>query len=189
MDSTAVLLHMVDQGMSFDILHSDYGQIAALAEWLAVYSQGKRWERIVISLHRKLKHLSPPDSQLFSGNREHEPIVEGRNLSLILAAVELGYSDVYVGLDKPASGVAWPDASREFLDTINRVLSLSYLRRKVTVHAPFIDVDKETVFAQAVKRCPDFFDISFTCWTPHGSKACGLCKHCLLLKQYKEKLA
>ena len=184
LDSAAVMLKLRSLSISFDILHFDYGQVACKEERLAILRQTTSEKMITLDL--PLSHLNK-NSQLFTGNRDHNPIVEGRNILFIMEAARLGYSEIYVGLDKPASGVAWPDASKAFLDCTNNILSMSFLQNKVTVTAPFIYEDKQGVFDWALSVNPKFFETAFTCWTPVNGQHCGLCKHCTHREIYMRK--
>lgn len=189
LDSTAVALYLLKHEVNFDAIHFDYGQIASKFEWETIKRQA---EKLKFSAYQESASnlLSVNDvrnSQLFSGNHSHEPIVEGRNLYFIMSAVFLGYKDIYIGIDKPATGNAWPDASENFILNVNNVLQFSFLKSYVKVIAPFINIDKQQVFKESKKLWANFFDGSMTCWTPENFKECGKCKHCKLKRKYKEE--
>lgn len=195
LDSTAVLLDLVNRKIIFDVLHINYGQKACESERRAVKKQCKTynlnfraWTNSSIS--SRCVNPGRDNSQLFTGNLDHDPIVEARNMFFIMDAIILGYSNIYVGIDKPATGKPWPDASHEFVTCTNALLKMSFLQVPKQVIAPFLNTDKITVFEQALARDPQFFSMSATCWTPQPvtNDPCGQCKHCKLETLYKEQL-
>lgn len=187
-DSTSVFLWLTTAGQPFDCMAIDYGHIAADAELAAIYAQCGKYQvplRVVNSdlIGRANAGIS---SLLFTGNLADDPIVEGRNLLLVTEAVLAGYSTIYLGIDKPHTGVAWPDASKDFLAALNTVLNLSFNRREIQVIAPFIDVDKTEVYRTALAQDQDFWQMAMSCWAPVNNKPCGVCKHCVIKPSYKE---
>lgn len=207
MDSSAVFLYLrqaLVRGVikDFDVLHIDFEHLASSAEKQAIHQQLRMWlspsHRPYVRFRRFMGTVPEQayKTQLFTGNHKDSAIIDGRNLNCVLQAANAGYQTIYMGLDKPATGHAWPDASQEFIDSINKVLGLSYLTSPCKVIAPFIQVPKLSVYREALKQQKDFFDLSMTCWTPafrikrstYGFSACGKCKHCKLKKEYKEKL-
>ncbi len=186
LDSTAVFLYLVSLGIDFDCLSVDYGHVAFKAELEAIAKQCLKYGvPLVQTENTSIKKLNG-ECMLFSGNPEHTPVVSGRNLLLVTTAVEAGYKQIYLGLDKPANNaVPWPDASPEFVNRLNGTLALSF--GDVNVKAPFIDVPKEEVFKNALRFDSSFFDMSMTCWTPTSTgDTCGVCKHCILEKTYRD---
>lgn len=191
LDSTAVFLHLIDSGIDFDCVWCDYGQVAADAEIAHIRAQCVKYGvNLSVSQTDTIRKLNKDSScMIFSGDHNHTPIVEGRNMALIMNAVLKGYDKIYVGIDKPASGDAWGDASKEFIQTMNDLFSMSFNHRKIEVIAPFIKIDKEDVFKKALGFDKDFFAMSMTCWTPESvARMCGKCKHCKLEVEYKQKL-
>lgn len=191
LDSTALFLDMIKKGIQFDCLHFDYEHVAADAERENIRDQCKKYNIPLIRQHTSTvsKLNTGLNCMLFSGDHSHTPVVEGRNMALIMEAVAMGYDTIYVGIDKPASGKAWGDASKVFIQTMNDLFTMSFMQREVKVIAPFIDRDKEEVFKDAVAFDPEFFQMSMTCWTPVSSvQGCGKCKHCLLEVEYKAKV-
>lgn len=122
--------------------------------------------------------------QLFTGNTEHNAYVNGRNISFILQALEID-DCVYLGFTDPGYA-PFPDADEEFIRDINLLLSRVF--NKVSILAPYIDINRGIILQEAYKLDNELFDKSFTCWISNNIDECGHCKHCLLKEEQKRKI-
>ncbi|WYW00866.1 QueC-like queuosine biosynthesis protein [Pseudomonas phage vB_PpuM-Illi-2] len=181
LDSHAYMVLKADQPQT-DFIHVDYGQRVAVAERNAVLQMAEKLgiarSRVYTLICNKKNHMRKVNDGvgvLFgTGPVEMDnAFVKGRNLFLIQKAIELGYGHVHLTLTQER-GRMFPDADLAFVQLVDNLMHRSY---DVRVSAPYIMEDKHRVMFKAYRHCPEFIDMSFTCWVgPYVE--CGTCPHC-----------
>jgi len=178
LDSVAVFLSLVRDGVSFDAIHIDYGQIACHAERKSIESLCSKYEvPLLMKSTCSIKELNDRCSILEGNASDSSPVANGRNLLLALIAAKYS-SNLYMGLDKPYNGASpFPDTTEKYIQSLAYLLSATY-EREIVITAPYLHVDKVDVCRDAYQIDRDFFNLSMTCWLPVNGAECGVCKHC-----------
>jgi 7-cyano-7-deazaguanine synthase in queuosine biosynthesis len=172
LESSFLLYHLVEHGISFDALHVDYGQKAADQELHAVATQCARLNiRVKVKTTDIIRELQSEPTLLLDG--QGQPFVRARNAALCLVA--LAMTDyVYIG---SYARDPVPDASLEFYQAMERVAEASFNRpSKIDVISG--QITQHQMAQYCVMKNPRFFDEVFSCWVPVNGKPCGQCKHC-----------
>lgn len=196
LDCVALFLHLVHvEKIEFTCLMVNYLHNSSLAEYVAAQYWCDKYD---IELHEVetqfVFNVSGEDSLLF--NTGTNPIVEARNLALVMEAVQHG-DNIYMGLVNEYPLVSFPDARADFVEYMNQILQRSFLRTKKQVCVPFINKPKLQVVTDAFKLDDQYFAETFTCWspisvrTPEGKnviRECGICKHCEKKSMYQKLL-
>lgn len=197
LDSIAYLIIMHNRGIKFATLVVDYGQASFAGELRATqYFCDKYGITILRCISEQIAAYNDTSScMLWTGNKEHSPFVEGRNISLILKAFEYSKS-VILGFCDPGYE-PFPDANATFIDTVNTMLRHSF-SSSFEASAPFIAIPRKELLYTAYTYDRDLFKASFTCWTPNLDEhsvngytrvlECGTCKHCLLKKEQEKEV-
>lgn len=108
-------------------------------------------------------------------------------LSHALAWAEvLGAADIFIGVNA-VDYSGYPDCRPEFLAAFQHLASLATRAgvegsRKLTVHAPLIDLDKAAIIALGLRLGVDY-GLTFTCYAPVEGIACGRCDACVLRRR------
>lgn len=184
LDSTCNLVLLKDIIKS--CVFVDYGQRAARGELAACKYFTSKYNIpliIVENFHIK-RYNSDLQVQLFTGDIKHSPYIKGRNLSLIMDALQVS-EKVYVGFEKRET--PFPDCSLEFIQSTNKILQ-GLFTPNTEVIAPFIFIDRFQLIKSAYKIDREIFDKAWSCWISEGNEPCGVCKHCLQIKEYKQLL-
>lgn len=187
LDGYAVLLHLKQMGIDdIHVVCVDYGQLAAQYEIEAVEKQvrftGVQKFSVVQDRSRLIETLNP--NGLLFGHPDGSPMLYGRNLVLLLHAMQYG-STIYLGLDKPYhGGPPFFDCTLDYFQQAIKLIG----NPDVSVSAPFVDTDKLDVCYEAVQLDSHFFDRTFTCWTPVNGQECGTCKHCKTKQDLRVKV-
>lgn len=180
LDSSSLFLHLVKNQVKFVVVHFDYGQVAYKAERAAIQRQCDKYEiRMFTIQNHTIRALNPGPNKLFDGISD-KAYVESRNLALILHAhSKFEHAILHMGLDKPVTGVPFPDCSSDFLNAVKGDYGIE-------ISAPFIATDKQEICESAYQFDPEFFANTMTCWTPVDGNECGECKHCKIKLQQLE---
>ncbi|WYW01820.1 QueC-like queuosine biosynthesis protein [Pseudomonas phage vB_PpuM-Voja-6] len=191
LDSHAYMVLKADQPQT-DFIHVDYGQRVAVAERNAVLQMAEKLgiarSRVYTLICNKKNHMRKVNDGvgvLFgTGPVEMDnAFVKGRNLFLIQKAIELGYGHVHLTLTQER-GRMFPDADLAFVQLVDNLMHRSY---DVRVSAPYIMEDKHRVMFKAYRHCPEFLDMSFTCWVgPYVE--CGTCPHCVKKEKIRAEM-
>ncbi len=127
--------------------------------------------------------------------KENIPItyVPARNtifLSFALGwADSLGIHDIFIGVNAlDYSG--YPDCRPEYIEAYEQMANLATREgvegRKITIHAPLMEMNKAEVIQTGTKLGVDY-GLTHTCYDPVEDQSCGHCDSCLLrLKGFKE---
>jgi 7-cyano-7-deazaguanine synthase len=103
--------------------------------------------------------------------------LEGRNISLIAKAAVLcarrQVSRLSLG---PLAGNPFPDATREFFDSMARAMSLG-LAHPLEIAAPLSALHKEDVIRLGVELGVPL-EHTLSCMQPSNNRHCGLCSKC-----------
>lgn len=189
-DSTAVAFFLkYEAKKEFDLMVCDYGQIAYSEEWDAALKLADRLDvtlcnRKTILPMRKGTHISPLVDKSISKNES--PEIWGRNFVLLYTAF-MEYDEVWMGLDKPESGVPMFDTRKDYIDKVEKFFEFA-LQRRISIYAPFLELDKIKMCRDMLNLDPKFFDYTMTCWFPEFGKECGKCKHCKIKIELMKKL-
>lgn len=206
LDSATVLAHARAQGFDVYALSFRYGQRHAVELEAAA--------KVAKALGAKEHKIADIDLRLFGGSAltanidvpKHESVeamdsgipityVPARNtifLSFALAWAEvLGAYDIFIGVNAlDYSG--YPDCRPEFIRAFEQTANLATAyaleaKRKITIHAPLIDLSKATIIKMGRDLGVDY-GLTTSCYDPGaGGKACGQCDSCLLrAKGFKE---
>lgn len=174
------------------IFHVNYGQVMSSQELNAIKVQAQCVGSTVIPLecqlaaHVFLKRTNPSSMLLGLGD---EPFIKGRNLFIAQTVISyvLGSSikaeEVLFALCK--ENMMFSDADPQFMGYLDEVMFRSY---GIHVRAPYITVPKIDFMRSAYCLNNDFFDMSFTCWTPNGNEECGVCYHCEKKNKLKQEI-
>ena len=109
---------------------------------------------------------------------DEDVYLEGRNIVLLSKAAvlcaRLQVSRLALG---PLAGNPFPDATREFFDTMGRALSIG-LSRRIDVATPLASLHKEDVIVEG-RRLGVPLELSVSCMNPgEGDEHCGGCSKC-----------
>lgn len=179
LDSSAVFIELVASKQDFEVMHVNYGQIASSHELAAVTKQCEKYQVPLSTFHiSTVRALNPGPNKLFDGVSD-KAYIESRNLALILLAHKtFPDAEIWLGFDKPVTGVPFPDCSIDFIKAVESDFG-------IRLRAPFIDIDKDQVCGAALEFDSDFYENSMTCWTPTSKGECGECKHCKIKNKLK----
>ena len=188
MDSTSVLLRLIDEGYKIDCLSFNYGQkhiieIEKASENIN-YLKEKGYDithKIVdLSSAMSIFHSSLTDNEMsvpeghYEENQMKSTVVPNRNA--IFSSIIYGYALSIVAREdvnvKIALGVhsgdhaIYPDCRPEFYQSLEKSLRLgNWDSERVDFYLPYIDGDKVTILNDAVKSCISIdvnFDIIFS---------------------------
>jgi len=108
---------------------------------------------------------------------DEDVYLDGRNIILTakaaVLAARLGVSRLVLG---PLAGNPFPDATREFFDTMSRAMSLG-LARSVEIAAPFRALHKADVIRLGASLGVPL-EKTMSCMSPDGDRHCGACNKC-----------
>ena len=108
---------------------------------------------------------------------DEDVYLDGRNIILTAKAAvlagRLGVSRLVLG---PLAGNPFPDATREFFDTMSRAMSLG-LARSVEISAPFRTLQKADVIRLGASLGVPL-EHTMSCMAPEGDRHCGRCNKC-----------
>jgi queuosine biosynthesis protein QueC len=194
LDSATALALARAQGFACHALSFDYGQ-RHRCELAAA-------ERVARSLGAVEHRTFPLDLRQFGGSAltddaiavpeapgEGIPVtyVPARNtvfLSLALAWAEvLGAGDIFIGVNA-VDYSGYPDCRPEFIAAFEQMANLATRAgvegKRLTVHAPLIDMSKAEIIRTGTALGVDYGQ-TLSCYNPDGAgRACGLCDSCRL---------
>lgn len=108
---------------------------------------------------------------------DEDVYLTGRNLVLLTKAAvhcaQRGISRIAIGT---LAGNPFPDATREFFDTLARAMSLG-LAHQVAVAAPFMQMHKSDVIRQG-RELEVPLELTLSCMNPRDGLHCGECSKC-----------
>jgi len=122
-----------------------------------------------------------PDLDAIAASERDQPptYVPNRNMMLLSMAAAYaeaqGVADICYGAQAQDEYGYW-DCTRDFLERINAVLELNR-RRRVTLHAPFVDKSKSAIVHLGLELGVDFAH-TWSCYRG-GETACGGCPTCV----------
>ena len=194
LDSTT-LLHYVKKELKYDEIYAltfNYGQRhkkeIECAKYQATSVGCKEHKIIDISFFKDLtkgasaltdESIHVPHIKDVLGDPQPITYVPNRNMILLSIATayaeSVGASDVFYGAQAHDTYSGYWDASPEFLDKINEVLSLNR-RHIISIKAPFIHLKKRDLIALGLKLGVDY-SRTWTCYNGKD-KACGVCPTC-----------
>ncbi len=161
-DSTACINYYLELKFEVQGFFIDYGQRARLKEWESAQKIADFYKIKTNSM--TIQNQNPlPDGE-----------IRGRNAFLIFAAIlsNPNFSGlISLGIH---TGVPYYDCSKEFLNTINKLVT-EYSNGEIIVNAPFIDWDKKMI----ASYCRDFgvpLTLTYSC--ENGDEPCGKCLSC-----------
>ena len=179
-DSTALAIEFGSHG-NYAAVFFRYSQKAQELEELAV-----RRVCAIYSIELHIITLDPAlfgKSALLSGGIAtdvKDNIVDGRNLVFISQAAALAASlnrqCLHVGFHIEPEARPFPDASSEFLESVNKTLAAA-LVHKVQVVAPYANLTREEIFKRGHTLNPKTFRLAHTCYEDVVG-GCGVCAHC-----------
>ena len=184
-DSTALLHWLSGTAGRLGAVFFDYGQKANEHEREACEYFCTRYGAELFVLPLSMQFLAASAIMKGSDKVANDPkvnVLDGRNLMLIstagVLAVEYGYNKLAVGFHQEPVARPFPDASPEFLASVNTTLKQSFIA-DLEVIAPFKDMSRQDIFALAEFSDKDILRRAHTCY--EGVKGgCGTCSHCLL---------
>ena len=188
MDSTALLLRMLDRGDSVTCISYNYGQRHIVELERArdnihyLSSMGHTVEHIIVDISSAMSSfsssLTDTSTDVPEGHYEEEQmkqtVVPNRNaiFTSILYGHALSIStveecDVYLALGVHSGDHAiYPDCRPEFYDQLKLALDTgNWGSKRISMELPYIDADKEGILRDALKSCESLgldFDIVFT---------------------------
>jgi 7-cyano-7-deazaguanine synthase len=197
LDSTTVLAMARSQGYACYTLSFDYGQ-RNRAELLAA----ERVSAALGDVEHKVVHLNLDsiggsaltDTTIAVPEQETEGIpvtyVPARNtvfLSVALGWAEvLGADDIFIGVNA-VDYSGYPDCRPEYIAAFEAMANLATRAgvegRKVTIHAPLIDLGKDAIIDAGTALGVDY-SLTVSCYQASGEGlACGLCDSCRLRRE------
>ena len=179
----------------------NYGQKSLEQEWNSVLKVAKNIKRLYgdsieefespvrIDLGSKngFGIFNWSKSKLITGNRGASDYVENRNM--ILISIVASYAESVKRGDEQAVIVTgfrneWEDTSPKFVDAMNGVFKV--LKTGVRVEAPVIQFKDKNELLKAHEKYRQFFDLTWSCYTPLNGKPCGNCSACILRQKALE---
>lgn len=181
------------------VVHVDYGQLAAEAEYDAIKKQLSHIEKefnlkipsVSLAYRYLFSNVTRQSCLLFTGNLGDPVELPLRNyllISRLAYELSLDYKPhtILVGAEPTAPNVQpLEDCTKEFFQRINATFASDHLYRNVTVEAPFLDRPRDLYVKQLFDLYDlhrDFASLIMTCWLPkktnNGYVACGECAHC-----------
>lgn len=130
------------------------------------------------------KDIAVPESP---GDGIPATYVPARNtvfLSLALAWAEvLGAGDIFIGVNA-VDYSGYPDCRPEFIDAFEKTANLATRAgsegRRITIHAPLIQLTKAAIIKEGVRLGVDY-SMTVSCYQADGAgRACGKCDSCRL---------
>jgi 7-cyano-7-deazaguanine synthase len=108
---------------------------------------------------------------------DEDVYLTGRNIALLAKAAihcaQHGIGRIALG---PLAGNPFPDATREFFDTMARALTLG-LAHTIAIETPFVDRHKADVVRLGVELGVPL-ELTLSCMNPHDGLHCGRCSKC-----------
>ena len=108
---------------------------------------------------------------------DEDVYLTGRNIILLSKAAiycaQHGITRIALG---PLAGNPFPDATRDFFDSMARALSLG-LAHAIRIDTPFAAKHKAEVIAMGVELGVPL-ELTLSCMSPKGGRHCGLCSKC-----------
>ncbi len=192
MDSVTLALDLFSKDIEFEMLHVNYGQIAARAELETIT---KLSEYLNVKLHTtynsNIQDLNVLPNKIIDGPKYDNAYILGRNYYLLGEAAQYGDA-VYIGLSE---GRIF-DCTEEFIANMNLAWKGAFDGKK-KILAPFVNTAKKDLVKLGHSICSQYFDFVTTCWVPSTIEPirgdaihipCGVCTHCKELKAYSEGL-
>ena len=200
LDSTIAGLNVIERNDFERIapVFVNYGQKSVEQEWDSVR---KVVENMKILYGDKGVKIEPPvrvdlktregfgifdwsKSKLITGNRKASDYIENRNM--ILISVVASYAESVITENQEAVIVTgfrheWEDTSPEFVDAINSVFKV--LNNRVRLEAPVIKFRDKKMLLKVHEKYRQFFDLTWSCYTPANGKPCGTCSACTSRKE------
>jgi 7-cyano-7-deazaguanine synthase in queuosine biosynthesis len=191
-DSVTLALDLHHKGIEFELLHVDYGQVAALAEIEFISKLAKDLNvPIKVALDEQIDHANPKPNKILDGAAHDNPYILGRNYYLLGVAASKG-DNIYIGLSE---GRIF-DCTEEFVNNMNLAWKGAFDGQKKVI-APYVNNSKKDLVALGYSLSPKYFEYVMSCWTPlevktrgkvNSYKPCGVCNHCKELSDYSEGL-
>lgn len=182
-DSTALLHWLSTNSKKVGAVFFDYGQKANECEREACEYFCKKYGAELFVLPLSLQFLAKSAILKGSDSKADNPkanVLDGRNLMLLatagVLAVERDYNRLAVGFHLEPASRPFPDASPEFLDSVNSTLQQAFIA-DLEVIAPFKNQTREDIFDYAEFADSEILLKAHTCY--EGVKGgCGTCSHC-----------
>lgn len=209
-DSTIATLKIMSSN-DFDIIQPifiNYGQKACEQEWKSVCNVSARLAKLVKGnrIFRNPKRIDLACSSmsksgifqwskslLLTGDQKGDPYVENRNM--ILLSVAASFVESQIGKAQEGVIIAgfrdeWPDTQREFVASMNRVLSFLLAKKEkyIRIEAPIIDYGPHGK-CRMVKdfwKYRNILELTWSCWNPLRGERCRICDACRGRKQALE---
>ncbi len=198
LDSATTLATAVDDGFACYALSFDYGQRHRLELGSAktvARSLGAR-DHLVVEIDLGIFGGSPLTADFdVPKDRSPDRMTEGipvtyvpaRNtifLSLALGYAEvLGAADIFIGVNA-VDYSGYPDCRPRFIEAFETMANVATRMgvegRRITIHAPLIELTKGQIIRRGLELGVDF-SLTFSCYDPDaGGRPCGRCDSCLL---------
>jgi len=188
LDSTALFLQLIKEGIDFSCVHVDYGQVAHSSEY---HHCAILCHRYGVTLHNKKDIIinGLTDESLLLGDDTDNIEVKARNFTLILHALAISKT-IYLGLDLPEGGkTPLFDTTSTFLQDTPKALKALCGIDGVSLRAPCIFMYKEDVYREAYDFDKGFFNLSISCFTPASNYSeCGVCSKCATKIKYRKMI-
>lgn len=160
-DSAALLVHLLEDGLTANALFVDYGQPVVAEERRASCAIARHLKVTWTSATLKTRATVPTTGE-----------IRGRNAMLLSVANHTQTTDfVALGVH---SGTNYPDCSQAFMDGWQGLLDVQY-GGATRVLAPFLEMTKQDVLTLAAKT-PYLLKVAYSC--ERGGGPCGSCLSC-----------
>ncbi len=198
LDSATTLATAVDDGFACYALSVDYGQRHRFelgAAKAVARSLGAR-DHLVVEIDLGIfggsaltADVDVPKDRSPDRMTEGIPVtyVPARNtifLSLAMGYAEvLGAADIFIGVNA-VDYSGYPDCRPRFIEAFEAMANLATRMgvegRRITIHAPLIELTKGQIIRCGLELGVDFA-LTFSCYDPDaGGRPCGRCDSCLL---------
>lgn len=198
LDSATTLATGVDDGFACYALSVDYGQRHRFelgAAKAVARSLGAR-DHLVVEIDLGIfggsaltADVDVPKDRSPDRMAQGIPVtyVPARNtifLSLALGYAEvLGAADIFIGVNA-VDYSGYPDCRPRFIEAFEAMANLATRMgvegRRITIHAPLIELTKGQIIRRGLELGVDFA-MTFSCYDPDaGGRPCGRCDSCLL---------
>ena len=205
-DSSTVLAMVKNQGfdiyaMSFNYAQNHIIELDKIKQYIKPYNVSEhRIIKIDLSAFNSSalvnKSLRVPKYEQATDIADNIPVtyVPARNtifLSYALGYAEvIGASDIFIGAHMTDSA-NYPDCRIEYIKSFENMANLATKAgvegKKLTIHAPLINMSKTEIVAVGLKLGVDYSN-TISCYDPtHDGKSCAKCHACLVrLKAFKD---
>jgi len=179
LDSTALLIHLVNEKQNLIGIWFSYGQLADHQERSSVDYFCNKYKVPLKVFNVPLYDIA--ESAILRGHGlATSNKLEGRNVIFTMLAatyaVTIGAEELYLGYHLEPPGAPFPDATAEAAEVMQLMLNTAY-KTRLRLLAPFKHLSRTSILRHGYALDEELITQTHTCYadTPGG---CGKCVHC-----------